>query len=79
MSFIFVPWFAKITNTIMRSMRKERINMKKLTINPGVKKAFGVVMAVGAGVAAIINTFAEQEKAREFDELKKTVSELTQK
>lgn len=53
--------------------------MKKLTINPGVKKALGVVMAVGAGVAAIINTFAEQEKAREFEELKKTVSELTQK
>jgi hypothetical protein len=54
--------------------------MSKFNIdNDGVKKVLGIVMAVGTGVLAVINTLADQKKAQEFEDMKKTLSELQNK
>lgn len=51
--------------------------MSKLNIdNDGVKKVLGIVMAVGTGVLAVINTLSDQKKAQEFEDMKKAISEL---
>jgi hypothetical protein len=51
--------------------------MSKFKIdNEGVQKVLGVVIAVGTGVLAVINALGDQKKAREFEDMKKAISEL---
>lgn len=44
---------------------------------PVVKKVVGIVSAVAVGAVAVVNALSEQKKAQEFEEMKKTLSELT--
>jgi hypothetical protein len=44
--------------------------------NEALKKASGVVFAIGAGVFAVINALSEQKRDEEFECLKKKVEEL---
>lgn len=39
----------------------------------------GVLMAVGTGVFAVVNSLGEQKKDKEFEELKKAVANLEKK
>ena len=47
--------------------------------NPGFQKGLGIAAAIFAGLGAISSTLSDQKKEREFEELKKTVSELQKK
>ena len=47
--------------------------------NPGLKKGFGVVSTIVMCIAAVGNVLAEKEREQEFEEMKKTLSELTNK
>lgn len=52
----------------------------KFEINTStVKKVLSVATAVVAGIAAVGNTLAEQKKEKEFEEMKKAISELQNK
>ena len=57
-------------------MRKEMVKVKFDINNFDVKKALGFVSAVVMGIAAVTNALTEQAKDREFEEMKKTLSEL---
>lgn len=52
------------------------MNILEIIKNPVVKKSFGVVSAVVSGVLTISSALTEQKKAQEFEDMKKTVSEL---
>lgn len=41
-----------------------------------VKKVVGIASAVAMGVVAVLNSLSDQKKAQEFEEMKKTLSEL---
>jgi hypothetical protein len=62
-------------------MRKETIQMKfnEFINNPILKKGLGYAGIVVAGAVAMVNAVADQQKNKEFEELKKTVSELQEK
>lgn len=47
--------------------------------NPILKKGLGYAGIVVAGAVAMVNAVADQQKDKEFEELKKTVSELQKK
>lgn len=47
--------------------------------NPVVKKTFNVVSVVFAGVVAVSGALEEQQREKEFRQLKRTVSELQKK
>lgn len=57
-------------------MRKEMVKVKFNINSPDMKKALGFVSAVVMGIAAVANALTEQAKDREFEEMKKTLSEL---
>lgn len=44
--------------------------------NPAFKKGLGIATVLIAGVSAINNALADQKKEQDFEEMKKTVSEL---
>ena len=49
----------------------------KFDINsPVVKKVLGIASAVVMGVVTVTNALSEQKKNQEFEEMKKTLSEL---
>ena len=51
--------------------------MKKFDLgNPLVKKGFGIASAVVMGIVAVSNALSDQKKAAEFEDMKKTLSEL---
>ena len=54
------------------------MNLKFLN-NPGFQKGLGIAAAIFAGLGAISSTLSDQKKEREFEELKKTASELQKK
>lgn len=45
--------------------------------NPAFKKGFGIVSVAFAGIAAVSSALSDQKREQEFEELKKTVSELS--
>ena len=47
--------------------------------NPGFQKGLGIAAAIFAGITAVSSALSEQKKEQEFEELKKTVSELQNK
>lgn len=47
--------------------------------NPAVKKGMGIASAVFTGVVAVAGALADQKKAAEFEEMKKTLAELKNK
>ena len=47
--------------------------------NPGFQKGLGIAAAIFAGIGAVSSALSDQKKEREFEELKKTVSELQKK
>ncbi len=47
--------------------------------NPAVKKGLGVASVIFAGVAAISNALSDQKKDKEFEDMKKAISELQKK
>ena len=53
--------------------------MAKFEISSKVKTAIGIVTIIGTGVSAVVGAIAEQNKQKEFDELKKAVAELQKK
>lgn len=53
--------------------------MKNIFTGFNVKKALGIVSVVAAGFAAVANTISEQRKDAEFEEMKRTLSELKNK
>ena len=53
--------------------------MLKFIGNPIFKKGLGVASIVVSGVTAVIGALADQRKAREFEEIKRVVSELQKK
>lgn len=44
-----------------------------------VKKVLSIGAAVVTGVVAVVNSLSDQKKAREFEDMKKTLSELQNK
>ena len=51
--------------------------MKKIEVNTQlVKKVAGIASAVVMGVVAVANSLSDQKKAAEFEEMKRTLSEL---
>ena len=54
--------------------------MKKINIeSSSVKKVLGIASAVVMGVVTVSNALSEQKKAQEFEDMKKTLSELQKK
>ena len=47
--------------------------------NPGLKKGMGVASALFMGLIAVVSALSDQQKDREFEEIKKTLSELQNK
>lgn len=52
------------------------MNILEVIKSPVVKKSLGIASAVVSGVITISSALSEQKKAQEFEEMKKTVSEL---
>lgn len=51
--------------------------MKKIDIgSPVAKKVLGFASAAVMGVVAVVNALSDQKKAAEFEDMKKTLSEL---
>lgn len=50
--------------------------MKNIFDGFDVKKTLSVVSIIAAGCAAVVNAITEQRKNAEFEEMKKTLSEL---
>ena len=60
--------------------KKGEIKMKKINIeSSSVKKVLGIASAVVMGVVTVSNALSEQKKAQEFEDMKKTLSELQKK
>ena len=57
-------------------MRKEMVKVKFDINSPVVKKVLGVASAVVMGIVTVTNALSEQKKDQEFEEMKKTLSEL---
>lgn len=55
------------------------MKFKEFIESDGLKKGLGIASAIVMGVVTVANTLAEQKKAREFDEMKKAISELQNK
>lgn len=54
--------------------------MSKINLNgPVAKKVLGIAGAVVMGLVTVSNALAEQKKAQEFEDMKKTLSELQNK
>ena len=47
--------------------------------NPVLGKVLGIVSVAAAGVVAVVGALSDQKKSREFEDMKKTVSELQDK
>lgn len=47
--------------------------------NPGLKKGLGIASVVFAGLMAVANALSDQKREQEFEEMKKTLSELQNK
>lgn len=45
--------------------------------NPVFKKGLGIISVAFAGIAAVSSALSDQKREQEFEELKKTVSELS--
>ena len=45
--------------------------------NPAFKKGLGIISVVVAGITAVSSALSDQKRDQEFEELKKTVSELS--
>lgn len=52
------------------------MKINDLIKSPFFKKSIAIIMAVGAGIAATADAIAEQKRDEEFEDLKRTVSEL---
>lgn len=52
------------------------MNILEVIKSPVVKKSLGIASAVVSGVITVSSALSEQKKAQEFEEMKKTVSEL---
>ena len=46
---------------------------------PSIKKMLGFASAIAVGCTAVINALSDQKKNAEFEEMKKTLSELKNK
>lgn len=55
------------------------MNFNDLINNPTLKKVTGIASIALAGIVAVSNAIGQQKKEKEFEELKKTVSELQKK
>lgn len=53
--------------------------MKFKVNNSTIQKVLSVATVVIAGIAAVGNTLTEQKKEKEFEEMKKAISELQNK
>ena len=51
----------------------------KMKINLDAKKILGIASAVVMGTVTVINALSDQKKAQEFEDMKKTLSELQNK
>lgn len=50
-----------------------------MKINLDAKKILGIASAVVMGTVTVINALSDQKKAQEFEDMKKTLSELQNK
>ena len=57
-------------------MRKEMVKVKFDINSPVAKKVLGIASAVVMGIVTVTNALSEQKKNQEFEEMKKTLSEL---
>lgn len=53
--------------------------MKNIFTGFNVRKALGIVSVVAAGFVAVVNAISEERKDAEFEEMKRTLSELKNK
>ena len=52
----------------------------KINLNsPALKKGMGIASALFMGVVAVASALSDQQKDREFEEMKKTLAELQNK
>ena len=61
-------------NTVLKEEMYMKLDIIK---NPAFKKGLGIISVAFAGIAAVSSALSDQKREQEFEELKKTVSELS--